>query len=172
VIRIACSDAKTEWRISIMIRNGFGAIARWAVPAAILLLAGASAGNAAPLSPAGHIDPLTTSPSGLVHQVREGDQRNLERMIRRQDLQQGGSGLRYRRDGRRHYRDGRRHYRYGRRHRSNSGVFIGIVPNYYGYGYSRPRYSGGSCGYWSRRCGANWGWNNSSYYGCLRYHGC
>ena len=154
-----------------MTRNGFGTIARWAIPTAILLLAGASAGNAAPLSPAGHIDRSATSPSGLVHQIREGDQRNLERMIRRQDLQQGRSGLRNRYYGRKYRGDGRRHYRYGRRHRSNSGIFIGIVPSY-GYGYSRSRYSGGSCGYWSRRCSANWGWNNSSYYGCLRYHGC
>jgi len=45
------------------------------------------------------------------------------------------------------------------------------VPYYRGrrYGYGR-RY--GRCGYWRKRCGANWGYGNSNYYGCLRYHGC
>jgi len=45
------------------------------------------------------------------------------------------------------------------------------VPYYLGrrYGYG-PRY--GRCSYWRKRCAANWGYGNSSYYGCLRYHGC
>lgn len=52
-------------------------------------------------------------------------------------------------------------------------------PYYYPYRryYSRPytyrsRRSSGRCGYWSRRCAANWGYRNSNYYGCLRYHRC
>jgi len=45
------------------------------------------------------------------------------------------------------------------------------LPYYRGrrYGYG-PRY--GRCSYWRRRCAANWGYGNSNYYGCLRYHGC
>jgi hypothetical protein len=153
-----------------MIRNRLGLVARTVVPAAVLLFLGASAGNASALSPAGALErAFTIADRAIVHPVQESDrQRPTDPYLKRD-----GSG--YRGDGRRYRGDGRRHYRYGRRHRSNSGVFFGIypfVPNYYGYGYSRPRYSGGSCGYWSRRCGANWGWNNSSYYGCLRYHGC
>jgi hypothetical protein len=162
-----------------MIRNAFGTIARWVIPTAILLLAGASAGNAAPLSPAGLIDRAADDAGALVHQVGEGNQLRAERQLLRRDLRGRRSGLRrdgrrVRRDGRRHRRDGRRHRSY-RRHRSNGGVYFGIypfVPNYYGYGYSRPRYSGGSCSYWSDRCIENWGYGNSNYYGCLRYHGC
>lgn len=51
-------------------------------------------------------------------------------------------------------------------------------PYYYSYRryYYRPRtyrrsYSG-RCGYWSRRCAANWGYRNRNYYGCMRYHRC
>ena len=156
-----------------MIRNRLGLVARTVVPAAVLLFLGASAGNAAPLSPAGQIDRAAAGTGALVLQVGEGNQLRLERQIRRQDLQGGRSG--FRRDGRRYRGDGRRHRSYSRRHRHNGGVFFGIypfVPNYYGYGYSRPRYSGGSCGYWSSRCAENWGYGNSNYYGCLRYHGC
>jgi hypothetical protein len=156
-----------------MIRNRLGLVARTVVPAAVLLFLGASAGNAAPLSPAGQIDRAAAGTGALVLQVGEGNQLRLERQIRRQDLQGGRSG--FRRDGRRYRGDGRRHRSYSRRHRHNGGVFFGIypfVPNYYGYGYSRPRYSGGSCGYWSNRCAENWGYGNSNYYGCLRYHGC
>ncbi len=45
------------------------------------------------------------------------------------------------------------------------------VPYYLGrrYGYG-PRY--GRCSYWRKRCAANWGYGNSNYYGCLRYHRC
>jgi hypothetical protein len=35
---------------------------------------------------------------------------------------------------------------------------------YYGYD--------DSCQYWHDRCVARWGYNNSNYYGCMRYHGC
>jgi len=35
---------------------------------------------------------------------------------------------------------------------------------YYGYD--------DSCQYWHDRCVARWGFNNSNYYGCMRYHGC
>jgi len=74
-------------------------------------------------------------------------------------------------------RRGFKRYRYGkyRRHR-NRDIFIGSLlglgllaaPS---YGYNR-HYRGGSCGYWSRRCANNWGYRNSNYYGCMRYHGC
>jgi hypothetical protein len=67
------------------------------------------------------------------------------------------------------------------------GIHVGRYPHYY-YGYRPyyrpyyyrpyvyrpyryPRY-GGRCAYWSRRCVANWGYRNSNYYGCLRYHRC
>lgn len=39
--------------------------------------------------------------------------------------------------------------------------------------YYTPRpYVGGQCDYWHRRCVANWGYSNSNYRGCMRYHGC
>jgi len=62
----------------------------------------------------------------------------------------------------RHYR----RYRYRRYHRPR------VYHRYYlghRYGYGR-RY--GRCGYWSRRCAANWGYGGSNYRGCLKYHGC
>jgi hypothetical protein len=160
-----------------MIRNRLGLVARTVVPAAVLLFLGASAGNAAPLSPAGQIDRAAAGTGALVLQVGEGNQLRLERQIRRQDLQGGRSG--FRRDGRRYRRDGRKHRSYSRRHRYNDGVFFGFYPftlnDYPPYYYahpSRPRYSRGGCGYWSSRCAENWGYGNSNYYGCLRYHGC
>jgi len=49
-------------------------------------------------------------------------------------------------------------------------------PYYYRRRYYRPYYHRkryyGRCGHWRKRCAANWGYGNSSYYGCLRYHGC
>lgn len=56
------------------------------------------------------------------------------------------------------------------RYRRGSRIYL-YVPYYRGrrYGYG-PRY--GRCSYWRRRCAANWGYGNSNYYGCLRYHGC
>lgn len=161
-----------------MIRSGFGTIARWAIPTAILLLAGASAGTAAPLSPAGQIDRAAAGTGALVHQIQEGNQLRLERQIRRQDLQGGRSGLRrnsYRKRNSYRTRNNYRSRSYSRRHYRDRGLSFGFypfVPQYYGYGYSRPRYSAGSCSYWSDRCIENWGYGNSNYYGCLRYHGC
>lgn len=35
--------------------------------------------------------------------------------------------------------------------------------------YSR---GGNRCNYWADRCADNWGYRNSNFYGCLRYHGC
>ena len=29
-----------------------------------------------------------------------------------------------------------------------------------------------SCRHWRNRCTDNWGYRNSDYYGCMRYHGC
>ncbi|MBX2805836.1 MAG: hypothetical protein KTR19_07685 [Hyphomicrobiales bacterium] len=31
---------------------------------------------------------------------------------------------------------------------------------------------GYSCRRWKNACSENWGYDNSDYYGCLRYHGC
>lgn len=49
-------------------------------------------------------------------------------------------------------------------------------PYYYRRRYYRPYYHRkryrGRCGYWGRQCAKNWGYGNSNYYGCLRYHGC
>jgi hypothetical protein len=97
--------------------------------------------------------------------------------------------------GRRGYgRGGGRHYKYhrgrhGPRYRHRHGRYrhyyggywyafpwwLGVVsvpfydPHY--YAPRRPRYSGGSCDYWSGRCSANWS-RRRDYLGCLRYHGC
>jgi hypothetical protein len=39
--------------------------------------------------------------------------------------------------------------------------------------YRAPRsYRARSCDYWSARCGANWGYGNKNYRGCMRYYGC
>ena len=45
-------------------------------------------------------------------------------------------------------------------------------PDYYYYKRSPRRSHRSSCSYWSDRCADNWGYDNSDYYGCLRYHGC
>ena len=37
--------------------------------------------------------------------------------------------------------------------------------------YSYDDYSEG-CEYWKDRCIASWGYLNSNYYGCMRYHRC
>jgi len=50
---------------------------------------------------------------------------------------------------------------------------------YYSRRYYRKRsyrkrrsYRGRSCRHWKSRCTDNWGYRNSDYYGCMRYHGC
>jgi|ABPU01.1.fsa_nt_gi hypothetical protein len=63
-----------------------------------------------------------------------------------------------------------RHYRRYRRYR-RPGVRLYIRPRYRSHRRYR-RYRGRSCSYWSRRCARNWGFGNSNYYGCMRYHGC
>lgn len=111
----------------------------------------------------------------------------------------GGRNRGYYRGGGRnrgYYRGGGRRYGYNRgRHGRRYGYRNGRYNNYYGgywyafpwwlgagvaagsyydpyyYAEPAPRYSGGSCGYWSRRCRANWS-RRSDFYGCLRYHGC
>lgn len=48
-------------------------------------------------------------------------------------------------------------------------------PTYDSYSYTRPkryRKYGGNCSRWSKRCGANWGYGNSDYIGCMKYHSC
>ena len=58
------------------------------------------------------------------------------------------------------------------------GLAVGIIgtlvvrdiKRYHGYYGYRPYAS--SCRYWHYRCSENWGYRNSDYYGCLRYHGC
>jgi len=73
-----------------------------------------------------------------------------------------------------------------RRGHDGVGIYFGLpyyYPYYYGYPgyysgyYYRPyrpyrRRYGRRCGYWHDRCVANWGYRNSNYYGCMRYHGC
>lgn len=55
-------------------------------------------------------------------------------------------------------------------------LYIGPRYRYYPHWYYRRRHLRrrryGRCGYWSRRCIANWGYRTNSYYGCMRYHGC
>ncbi len=80
--------------------------------------------------------------------------------------------------GRRSYQ--RRSYRRGR-YWGGSSYYYGLpflafpyaysypYSTYYSYPYTTRRYRGGS-GYWHRRCVRNWGYRNSNYYGCMRYH--
>lgn len=47
----------------------------------------------------------------------------------------------------------------------------------YGYSYSprRQKYAtnrGDRCAQWSKQCEVNWGYGNSDYRGCMRYHDC
>jgi len=67
----------------------------------------------------------------------------------------------------------RRHRRYHRRYRRyrRPGVHLYVRPRYRHYRRYRSRRARG-CGYWRRQCGRNWGYGNSNYRGCLRYHGC
>jgi hypothetical protein len=72
-------------------------------------------------------------------------------------------------------------WRHGKRHHRRGGdwndwwipglVIGGVIV---GSALSQPRYhrpAGGSCGYWSQRCSANWS-RPSDYRGCMRYYGC
>jgi hypothetical protein len=61
-----------------------------------------------------------------------------------------------------------RHYRRYRRYR-RPGVRIYIGPRHRRY---RRHRRARSCRHWHRRCVRNWGYGNSNYYGCMRYHGC
>jgi len=74
----------------------------------------------------------------------------------------------WRRHNRRaHRRAWRRHHR--RHRRPSVYLSIPVVPY-----YATPRRTRSSdrCEYWGDRCVDNWGYGNSDYYGCLRYHGC
>lgn len=51
------------------------------------------------------------------------------------------------------------------------GLVTGHVKHRH-YGHRHRGYRYRSCRHWHRRCGRNWGYHNSSYYGCMRYHGC
>jgi hypothetical protein len=79
------------------------------------------------------------------------------------------------------------HRRWRRSRRGPSVQFyFGSPPisPYYGYRYpvypapyTRYRYysapgPSASCTYWHNRCAANWGYANSNYLGCMRYHRC
>jgi len=64
-------------------------------------------------------------------------------------------------------------------HISKAGVrfhlYVGPRYRYHRRRYYRHRHyrrHRRSCRYWSRRCASNWGYRNSDYYGCMRYHGC
>ena len=121
--------------------------------------------------------------------ARRGERRGARRAGRRARREARRSRRHARRGDRRYHR---RHHRRHRRHkRRRARVHIGFYPYYYGgyypyyyggyapYYYGTPtyytprrRYRRGGCGYWRRQCRANWGYRNSDYYGCLRYHGC
>lgn len=143
-----------------MIRTILRPAAALAVPA--MLLFGAATADAASLSPAAPLErAIAASEAGNIIKVGEGNQLRRERMLRRRDLQQGYIQS----PSRKH----RRHRRHRRHHRYNNGIHFGFIAPYRSYqsrGYSN------ACSYWSRRCTANWGYGNSNYYGCLRYHGC
>jgi hypothetical protein len=99
-------------------------------------------------------------------------------------------GRRFRRDGRQFRRDGHRFRRFDRRHRRFGrhygkrrrfrgrslyyyGLPFAVFPYSYGYRpYYAPRYYGGRCEIWRRRCAANWGYGTPNFYGCMRYHRC
>jgi hypothetical protein len=68
----------------------------------------------------------------------------------------------------------RRHYRHDYFGPRYYGPDYYYGPRYYSPRIYRPHRHrrGGGCGYWSRQCGNNWGYNNPDFYGCLRYHGC
>ena len=132
--------------------------------------------------------------------IKVGNRRAARRAARRAQRARRGEGRRARRAGRRARRADRRSRRHARRHarrgdrryhrrhkRRRARVHIGFYPYYYPYYYGgyapyyygtptyytpRRRYRRGGCGYWKRQCRANWGYRNSDYYGCMRYHGC
>lgn len=82
----------------------------------------------------------------------------------------GGDGYNFGGGYSHHYGRGYRHYpRYRNRY---------YAPRRYYYRYYVPRprarrlyRQSNRHAYWSRRCAANWGYRNSNYYGCMRYHG-
>lgn len=53
--------------------------------------------------------------------------------------------------------------------RRSPGVYLYVYPSAPRRVYRKSR---SSCSYWSRRCVANWGYNNANYRGCMRYHRC
>ena len=63
-------------------------------------------------------------------------------------------------------------------HRGGLHLYFGFPAPYYPAPYYTPvpppppPSYGGACAYWSDRCARNWGYGNSDYYGCLRYHRC
>jgi hypothetical protein len=84
-----------------------------------------------------------------------------------------GGGWKNRHSSRRHRRN--RFYSYGVP--LGLGLYLGSRPSYYyndDYYYyeERPAYRGGRCAHWRDRCADNWGYGNSDYYGCLKYHNC
>jgi hypothetical protein len=131
-------------------------------------------GSAAPGSLA-HATPAAKSALNTVVPITETSNAGVTEVGRRGRKFRGSRS--FKRHGRSYSRRGFKRYRYGkyRRHR-NRDIFIGSLlglgllaaPS---YGYNR-YYGGGSCSYWSRRCADNWGYRNSDYYGCMRYHGC
>ena len=110
----------------------------------------------------------------LVHEVRRKRRRGYRRGRGRY---RGG----YRR-GRRHYRRAYRGRRYRHRrwhHRHYYGGYWYAYPWWLGvasYPYYRDYYYApvrrGRCVKWHRRCVANWGYRNSDYVGCMRFHRC
>ncbi len=63
-------------------------------------------------------------------------------------------------------------YRY-HRPRRGYGVYFHYAPRVRPRRYHRTyRSRGNRCGYWSRRCAANWGYGGKNFRGCMRYHRC
>lgn len=139
-------------------------------------------GQATAATAAGSVFAPGALPQGVFQSTfAEKAQARRRPRARRRGARRGRRGARrLRRGGRRVFR------RRGRRHRGPRFAFRRIpIPYYYGtpyyaydpyyggYDYTPvPPPTGGRCARWSRRCSANWGYGNSDYWGCMRYHGC
>jgi hypothetical protein len=107
---------------------------------------------------------LRTGETADVYTIRDRRGRGNRRWGRSGGRRWGGGHRRHNRwGGRRHSR--RHYYGYG-----SPSIQLYVAPPI--YSYRAPRYRSNSCDYWADRCAANWGYRNSDYYGCLRYHGC
>ncbi|MEM8646860.1 MAG: hypothetical protein AAGF86_10995 [Pseudomonadota bacterium] len=143
------------------------------------MLVAPSSGMAAPAAGAAF------APGGLPQGVFKSQL--TEKVQQRRRARARRRAARRARRGARRFRRNARRYRRGRRYRGPYIVLPSVaVPSYYygdpyydydpyyygGYDYTPAPAPGGSCGRWSRRCTANWGYGNQNYWGCMQYHGC